>query len=280
MARRYKDEPTVMAYEVLNEPVTLFPRQVDAMNRFHHRCIAAIREHDQRHIIVINGDKHATVLSALDDETFADPQVMAAFHFYYWNPILRELTDFPGEVNGERIDADYVVRTGGLNVRADRERIARPEFLDEFGTHYDREGAGINRKLMGGIIRWCEQTGTGWNLWHWKDVNGMGLLRMKLDTPWVKLLEKIGSREMQNKGREAVDAYLKAVQEFLPLEGKFRGRLHSETRRDLETQMLWTLVGRMQDLTVEELAALGASFTFENFEMDEQMGAILRDIMG
>jgi endoglucanase len=280
IARRYRDEPTVLAYEVLNEPVTLFPAQRTGMNRFHHRCIAAIREQDPRHVIIINGDKHATDLRALDDETFADPQVMAAFHFYYGNPALREITDFPQELHGEMIDRDFVAYTGGLDVRANRERIHRPEFLDEFGTHYDREGSNINRKVIGGVIEWCETHNTHWNLWHWKDVHGMGILRMKEDAPWVQLLAKIGARELQSQGRDAVNAYMEQVGAFLPLEGKRRARLWAETRRDLEMQMLWTLVERMQDLTADELAALGASFTYDNFEIDKPMEAILRGIMG
>src|SRR5450756_3039653 len=70
IARRYRNEPTVMAYEILNEPDTTFPRQVASLNAFHLRCIRAIREVDKRHIIVVNGDKHATDLRALDATTF------------------------------------------------------------------------------------------------------------------------------------------------------------------------------------------------------------------
>src|ERR1039458_6045536 len=83
IARRYRNEPTVLAYEVLNEPDTQFPSQVASLNAFHLRCIRAIREVDKRHIIVVDGDKHATDLRALDSATFTDPQVLAAFHFYH-----------------------------------------------------------------------------------------------------------------------------------------------------------------------------------------------------
>src|ERR1017187_2819308 len=39
IARRYHDEPTILAYEVLNEPDTQFPSQVASLNAFHLRCI-------------------------------------------------------------------------------------------------------------------------------------------------------------------------------------------------------------------------------------------------
>ena len=136
IARRYRDESAVMAYEVLNEPVTTFPYQVGLMNEFHHRCIAAIREVDKRHVIVINGDKHATDLRALDAETFADPQVMAACHYYFFTTPLQQLSEFPATKDGVTYDEEYLLTKAGLAARSARENIARPEFLDEFGTGY------------------------------------------------------------------------------------------------------------------------------------------------
>ena len=280
IARRYRDEPTVMAYEVLNEPVTGFPHQVARMNAFHHRCIRAIREMDPRHIIVINGDKHATDLHALDEATFADPQVMAAFHFYHqFTPPFREITEFPCVHNGETIDAAYFVRKTGLANRSDRDRLVRPEFLDEFGSWYGGPTANAQRHLVGATIEWCEAHGVHWNLWHWKDVRGMGLLRMRDGTPWLALLEKIGARQMQKDADTALDVYMKQVATFLPLEGKRQHRVRQETARDLQLQMLWTLVERMQDLSAAELTVLGQSFASENFELDPTLESILRRIM-
>jgi hypothetical protein len=279
IARRYRHEPAVMAYEVLNEPVTSFPCQVASMNAFHHRCIEAIREVDRRHIIVINGDKHATDLHALDAATFKDPQVMAACHFYFFTTPLQQLTEFPCTKDGVTYDAEYLVTKLGLPQRSARDHIPRPEFLDEFGTGYFGPNSGAHRKIVGAMIAWCEQTGVHWNLWHWKDVRAMGLLHMKPEAPWVKLLEKIGARKLRSDGHAAVGAYLDQVTKFLPLEGKRRHRLWAETTRDLEMQALWTLVERMQDLSAAELAALGASFTSDNFELDEPMAAILKGVM-
>jgi hypothetical protein len=280
IARRYRNEPTVMAYEVLNEPVTSFPHQVARMNAFHHQCIAAIREVDARHIIVINGDKHATDLAALDAATFTDPQVMAAGHYYFFTTPLQQIMEFPCTKDGVTYDESYVIHKTGLATRTARDLIARPEFLNEFGTGYWGPHAAAHRKVVGTIIAWCEREGVHWNLWHWKDVRAMGLLRMRDDAPWVRLLERIGARDLREKGREAVGAYLKQVDTFQPLEGKRRHRLWAETQRDLEMQMLWTLVERMKDLSAADLAALGASFTSDNFVLDESMAAILKPLLG
>jgi len=280
IARRYRDEPTVLAYEILNEPVTAIPEQVSRLNAFHHRCIAAIREVDQRHVIVVNGDKHATVLSALDDATFADPQVMAAFHFYYhYCADMHGIPAFPCVHNGKRIDEEFLAKHSGLDKRADGERIARPAFLDEFGFGYSSPRVGVDRAVHEAIIKWCESVNVHWNLWHWKDVKGMGLLHMRPGTPWLKLLEKIGAGAMRSAADGAVRNYLGEVDKLLTLESKRRFRLQQETSRDLQMQMLWTLVERMSDLTASDLAALGASFASDQFEFDEPMATFLRDFM-
>jgi hypothetical protein len=280
IARRYHDEPTILAYEVLNEPDTASPRQVASLNALHLRCIRAIREVDQRHIIVVNGDKHATDLRALDSATFADPQVLAAFHFYHqYTPPLRNIATFPGVHDGQTIDADFVIHRTGLTERSDRERIARPEFLDEFGFHYGSPAVEAQRKIIETIIRWCERDNVNWNLWHWKDVRGMGLWHMREGTPWLKWLENVGARRLQQESDAAVKAYLAQVDGFLPLESKARVWLSRETHRDLERQVLRKLVEQMKDLTAAELAALGRSFNSDNFEIDEPMAAALRRLM-
>ena len=280
IARRYRNEPTVMAYEILNEPDTAFPRQVASLNAFHLRCIRAIREVDKRHIIVVDGDKHATDLRGLDATTFKDPQVMAAFHFYHqYTPPLRDVASFPSSQDGQTIDADFVIHHTGLTELSDRGRIARPEYLDEFGFQYRTPAVDAQRKIIETIIGWCKQENVNWCLWHWKDVRGMGLWHMREETPWMKLLERLDTSRLHQQSSAAIKAYLEQVDGFLPLDPKDRIWLEQETRRELQMQMLRKLVEQMKSLTTEELAALGRSFNSDNFEMDKPMAAALQRLM-
>src|ERR1035441_6142980 len=280
IARRYHDEPTILAYEVLNEPDTQLPSQVASLNAFHLRCIRAIREVDKRHIIVVDGDKHATDLRALDATTFKDPQVMAAFHFYHqYTPPLRDIASFPSIHDGQTIDADFVIHHTGLTERSDHGRIARPEYLDEFGFQYRTPAVDSQRKIIETIIGWCEQENVNWCLWHWKDVRGMGLWHMREGTPWMKLLERLGTSRLQTQSSAAIKAYLSQVDGFLPLDPKDRIWLEQETRRELQMQTLRKLVEQMKSLTTEELAALGRSFNSDNFEMDKPMAVALQRMM-
>lgn len=279
IARRYRREPTVMAYEVLNEPDTGSARQVASLNAFHLRCIHAIRQVDRRHIIVVDGDKHATDLRVLEAGTFADPQVMAAFHFYHqYTPPLRELTSFPGTNNGQIIDKAFLVQRTGLDRRSDRERIPRPEYLDEFGFSYWTPTVATQRKIIETTINWCEEQNVHWCLWHWKDVHGMGLWHMREGTPWLQWLDRVGAAQLRKESDTAITAYLGQVDGFLELDRASRAWLDHEVHRDLQRLTLRKLVEQMRGLSVEELAALGRSFNSDNFEVDQPMAAALQGL--
>jgi hypothetical protein len=280
IARRYQHEPAVMAYEILNEPDTQRPSQAASLNAFNHRCIQAIRAVDKQHVIVIDGDKHATDLRVVDAETFADPQVMGAFHFYHqYTPPLREVPAFPCVYEGQTIDDDFLINKTGLHKLPVRDRIARPAYLDEFGIHYGGKGAEAQRQIIQAIIAWCEREKINWCLWHWKDVNGMGLWHLRPGTPWLQWLERSGARRLREQSEAAVRAYTGQVNSFLPLDAKDRTWLSRETQRDLERLTLRKIVEQMKSLSTDELAALGRSFSGENFEIDASMAAGLERLM-
>ncbi len=88
IAERYHDEPVIAAYDILNEPTVPTGMDVAAWKALAERTVAAIREVDEHHIVVIeplngiegvDGNKLAPA-----DRQFAldDPQVMYDFHFY------------------------------------------------------------------------------------------------------------------------------------------------------------------------------------------------------
>ncbi len=280
VARRYRNEPTVMAYEVLNEPDTSSPAQAASLNAFHLRCIQAIRKVDKRHIIIVNGDKHATDLRALDAATFKDPQVMAAFHFYHQStPPLGQITNFPCVHDGQTIDENYLIQRTRLLERADRQRIQRPEYLDEFGIGYWGPGVAAQRKIIETVIRTCERNNINWCMWHWKDVHGMGLWHMREGTSWRQWLDRAGTRQLHDQSQAAIKAYVAQVDGFLPLDPNNRRGLSRETQRQLETPLLRKLVEQMKDLSAAQLADLGRSFNSDNFEVDEPMAATLQSLM-
>ena len=73
LADRYRDEPTVAGYDVLNEP---YARNNEAVIDFFSRLIPAIREVDRRHILFIEGNRYAQEFTGFERLLELDDQVV------------------------------------------------------------------------------------------------------------------------------------------------------------------------------------------------------------
>ncbi len=82
IAERYADEPIILGYELLNEPVD---KKYDALYKHlqptYERAAAAIREVDKNHIIILGGGNFCDDFSMLTNYTF-DTKLMLTCHRY------------------------------------------------------------------------------------------------------------------------------------------------------------------------------------------------------
>jgi endoglucanase len=85
LARRYRDEPVVAGYDLLNEPLPEATRTVfsDELVALYRRLTEAIREVDPHHLIAYEGTHWATDWSIFSDVW--DANSMLSFH-KYWSP--------------------------------------------------------------------------------------------------------------------------------------------------------------------------------------------------
>ncbi|MCL1909706.1 MAG: cellulase family glycosylhydrolase [Kiritimatiellaeota bacterium] len=81
LAEKYRDEPTVAAYEIMNEPCTQRP-EPSALVALSGRCLEAIRKVDAKKVIVLSGDQWGNARDLRDEIKHPDPQVLYTFHFY------------------------------------------------------------------------------------------------------------------------------------------------------------------------------------------------------
>lgn len=145
LATKYKDEPVVAAYDLLNEPL---PINTGAADKYKHlleplykRITAAIRAVDQKHMITLEGFNWSNDWS-LFEKPF-DNNVFYQFHYYCWNR--------PDNLNG--IDG-FLKKRDELNT---------PVWVGETGE-------------KGNTIYWAttqlfESKNIGFSFWPWKKMD-------------------------------------------------------------------------------------------------------------
>lgn len=144
LARRYRDEPAVWAYELLNEPIAHHPETWDAglaplLEPLYRRMTAAIRVHDPRRIVILGGARWNTDFGVFGKPF--DPQLVYAFH-RYWMEL------------GPDTLAPYQAFARRWNV---------PVWLGETGENTDAWAAEMRRM--------SEAAGIGWTWWTYKRIS-------------------------------------------------------------------------------------------------------------
>jgi endoglucanase len=185
LANRYKDEPMIAGYDLLNETVL----DNDALlNEFYRETIKAIRSVDKNHILFIEGNRWAQDIAMLDD--FKDDNWVFSVHFYE-----------PMEYTFTLIQhMDYPVKSGSgeWDIKTMRQRMeqqakvahgrGRPIHVGEFGVNY-RNGHSHEDLYVKDLIQVFNDLGFNWNYWTYKAVkSGLfpdGILSYYPNPPWV-----------------------------------------------------------------------------------------------
>ena len=142
LATRYRDEPTVLGYDLLNEPIPTLPylQKYNAMlEPLYKRIVAAIREVDRNHVVILGGAQWDSNFSVFGPPF--DSNAMYTFHKYWMEPnraSIQEYLDF-------------------------RDRYNVPIWLGESGENTD-EWIAKFRTLL-------EENGVGWCFWPYKKMD-------------------------------------------------------------------------------------------------------------
>jgi endoglucanase len=142
IASRYKDEPTVAAYDLLNEPL---PERTGAAKKYkgeleplYKRITQAIRAVDKKHMITVEGANWANDWSVFS--TPFDNNMVYQFHYYCW--------DDPTKLKSIHEYLDY------------RKRLGAPVWVGETGEKDDA--------IYWGTTDYFEANNIGWSFWPWK----------------------------------------------------------------------------------------------------------------
>lgn len=141
LAHRYRDEPVVAAYDLLNEPLPEASRSLysDELIALYRRLTTAIREVDPHHLIVYEGTHWATDWSIFTEVW--DANSMLGFH-KYWSP-------------PDRPSIRAFLATG--------EKLGLPIYMGEGGEN--------NLGWLQTAFQLYEDHNISWNFWPWKKID-------------------------------------------------------------------------------------------------------------
>jgi endoglucanase len=179
LARRYRDEPFVAGYNVMNEPDCADAKW---LNRFYRRVTQAIREIDSDHILFLEGNHYSQQFHELEPPF--DNNTVYSSH-YYTEPGL-DAGEYPGEFGGvfydrERVKAGYLPRTEFMR------QHQVPHWLGEFGCIYTDESLEDScLRVMADLLDIAEEHPDHWTIWTYKDIGKMGLVYAASESAWMQ----------------------------------------------------------------------------------------------
>lgn len=91
LAEHYRDNPTVLGYDLLNEPIPHFPqlqKYNDQLEPLYKRIVEAVRSMDPNHIVILGGAQWDSNFKIFGPPF--DKNVMYTFH-KYWTPPTKEV---------------------------------------------------------------------------------------------------------------------------------------------------------------------------------------------
>lgn len=142
IAEHYAQEPVILGYDLMNEPIATYFDNKNTLNLglepLFKRTVAAIREKDKNHIILLAGAQwNGTFESVFNDWTY-DDNIMFTCHRYGNPPTTEGIQDL-------------------INFR---DKTQLPMYMGEIGENKDEWVAAMRKTL--------EENNIGWTFWPYK----------------------------------------------------------------------------------------------------------------
>jgi endoglucanase len=286
MAARYKDNPWVAGYDLLNEPAD---STGELLNTFYRRGVAAIRKIDPEHMIFLEGNHFSRDFSEFGQPL---PNVVYSLHNYAL-PGFIDGGDYPGISYGEYIDKT-VLREKLLKTCEYMLENQVPIWVGEFGPVYtgDPKKDAMRYQILEDQLSFYREIGASWCLWTYKDLGLQGLMNLRPDSKWIQKIQPV----LEKKSLLGVDAWggsEKNVRHLLePLEQTFveffpnynpfpfdtRWRINRAVRHILLAEpLVEDFYPLLRDLDLAEIEELMASFRYENCWHRQELIRIIKN---
>ncbi len=270
IADRYKEEPFLLGYDLLNEPF-LIPKD-DLIDEFYKDVTTAIRKVDKNHILFLEGDFFAMDFSCI--HSIDDEQTALAFHYYptVWEP---NLFNKNYDRNKRKQEFETVFR----KLIQIREQFSRPILCGEAGYDIDKEDLSFTIGLVEDTLDLFKKYEVSWTLWCYKDAQFMGVVYPASDTPWMKFIGKIHTYWSHYKDTDMAQAVIDYLCEnYFPQvseEDKYQLRF-SQRAIIYHLEAKYWLKEELAKYSKEEILKLPQSFLMKNCEFYEEYAKVLK----
>ncbi|RDW59093.1 hypothetical protein BP5796_12017 [Coleophoma crateriformis] len=293
IARRYRSNPWIAGYNLLNEPAD---KQWSRLLAFYDRIVPAVRAVDPEHILWLEGNTFSMDFSGFS-KVF--PNTVYGVHDYCGFGFPNRI----GRYKGESEQDTYIRQMYDRKVEFMKKHNV-PIWNGEFGPIYERQETNSDweehneerYQMLERQMAIYTAEGIAWNIWSYKDINVMGMTHLSPNSAWVRLLAPI----LEKKRALAVDswAYDDAHLQpglFGPLHKWFEDnipekyskkypwqwRMHMHVFRGirgitLAEYMIPEWADYFKDLSYEQLDELAASWKYENCLGRERLNETLR----
>ena len=284
IAERYKDQPWVAGYDLINEPAEPAGEKVFL---YYKRLYEAIGNIDPDHILFLEGNTYAT-----DFEMFTEvwDNVVYTNHDYAVPGFIRG-GDYPGYTDGKYFNRDtfeeYFLKRSEFMFNHNI-----PVWVGEFGPVYTGipEKDEMRYQVLKDQLAYYHKYKVSWCIWLYKDMGLQAIMHQNENTPYMKLVSSFLKRKNALGADEwgSTDAEIRQV--MAPIEELFKKEFAAYEPYPFGQQNHINLLVRniliaealvpeycnlFKDLSTEDLIALARSFRFENYVKRERLEDIL-----
>lgn len=196
IADRYKDEPVILGYELLNEPIAPYFGNMKELNTrlepLYKRAVKSIREVDNNHIVLLGGAQWNGNFDVFSDWKF-DDKIMYTCHRY-----------------GGGTDSKAI-----QNIIAFRDKTGLPMYMGETGHNTDEWQADFCKMLRKNNI--------GYTFWPYKKLDNSCINAVQRPAEWDTIVVKFAeaqrviykdirdARPDQEKAKDVLNQYLEKI---------------------------------------------------------------------
>lgn len=163
IANRYKNEPVILGYELMNEPIAPFFDNKEDLNAklepLYKRAVTAIRKVDTNHIILLGGAQWNSIFTMFQDWTF-DHNIMYTCHRYGGDATMEAIRSF----------IDF------------RDKTGLPMYMGEIGHNTD--------EWQADFVKVMRENNIGYTFWPYKKLDGSCMMAITRPAEWDSIIVK------------------------------------------------------------------------------------------